>query len=630
MITKTSLSTVEKYNDLFDLADTILTKCYEILSSVTEIEDDDITKNSDDSYSIRVDNTFYTISEDTLNELTTFFGLGEEDAQPGNPQIIDSAEGEITIKTLEDYFSIIGALGQIHPRFERLPLTEEMFRIDANTRSIIPPSGNQVYAVKGDNVAETIYFNIDRYFDAVDLGSEDIKIIINCTINGKSFIVNIDSIDVDSDPGNIIFGWPITKELTANSGTIQYAVRFYCSDNTNNWYSFNTLPQTLTIRDSALLVGDPIAVSPAPFRRNFAPKGTLDFNPPVFDTENSTPLISTQIQQLTDSNNIFTVYATSATPGSQINEYSFSKTLNSETIPKNFINASRYENKGTISQGINDEILTTATMGKYYIKNGDIYNPITAEDLDPTSTENYYEKFEGAECTMDEPGTYVCTVIAALNIFEKTASYGPIQVMAPGYRKFSSNTNGFKINDTDKEIKLLNFTDNNEKTNLSDYTVLSSITEVDDINTTEYYSNSDFYETSSQSLSTVTLTKKSDDKWYLTSELNGGTLTSGIGYTIVPIEDSTLPESAEISVSPTSELSISNIPDASYGWVRSYQWFKDLNLIGQEPTYKIINGPTAGDKYTCTITDTLDLDINTKISDNSTKTLNVEKTFQVS
>jgi hypothetical protein len=50
-----------------------------------------------------------------------------------------------------------------------LPQDEELFEIDANKRKInVPASFSGGASVVGDEIAETIYFSIDRYFDITD------------------------------------------------------------------------------------------------------------------------------------------------------------------------------------------------------------------------------------------------------------------------------------------------------------------------------------------------------------------------------------------------------------------------------------------------------------------------------
>jgi hypothetical protein len=58
-----------------------------------------------------------------------------------------------------------------------LPLDEPRFSIDANTRDIIIPANfRKLVGVEGDHVAETLIFDIDRYFDFVDLYHDQMNI----------------------------------------------------------------------------------------------------------------------------------------------------------------------------------------------------------------------------------------------------------------------------------------------------------------------------------------------------------------------------------------------------------------------------------------------------------------------
>lgn len=52
-----------------------------------------------------------------------------------------------------------------------IPEDEPRFIINANTRKISIPSEFGFLAVKKDHRAETIYFEIDRYFDDEDLST---------------------------------------------------------------------------------------------------------------------------------------------------------------------------------------------------------------------------------------------------------------------------------------------------------------------------------------------------------------------------------------------------------------------------------------------------------------------------
>lgn len=92
------------------------------------------------------------------------------------------------INSLESYFAHIVELlsltddsryGDTYGRkYSVLPLQEEYFEIDANSRSIKVPESfrKNGLGVWGDQTAETVYFRINRYFDAMDLYYTDIYI----------------------------------------------------------------------------------------------------------------------------------------------------------------------------------------------------------------------------------------------------------------------------------------------------------------------------------------------------------------------------------------------------------------------------------------------------------------------
>ena len=83
------------------------------------------------------------------------------------------------ITSLNEYFMNIVDLVAMENglQYTILPLDEEPFVINANTREIeVPPSFKDGVGVQGDQAAEIIYFTIDRYFDATDLNTQNIYI----------------------------------------------------------------------------------------------------------------------------------------------------------------------------------------------------------------------------------------------------------------------------------------------------------------------------------------------------------------------------------------------------------------------------------------------------------------------
>ena len=153
---------------------------------------------------------------------------------------------------------------EIDMSFTILPLDEEVFDIDANTRIIsVPAKFKQGAGVTGDHLAEIIFFAIDRYFDNTDLTTKKVHIeysnakgdkIIATTYPGEGhFFLD------PKHPGKIIFGWPLSKLATQDSGTIEFAVRFYSFADVESQilnFSFSTLPARLSINKTMNFVLD--------------------------------------------------------------------------------------------------------------------------------------------------------------------------------------------------------------------------------------------------------------------------------------------------------------------------------------------------------------------------------------
>lgn len=158
------------------------------------------------------------------------------------------------ISSLEEYFSVIRELVVVtgDKKYTILPLDEEAFEIDANKRLITVPSSFKTngISVQGDQIAEVVYFKIDRFFDATDLNEMDIFIQWQAP-NGDSGISREWVRDIESENGKLIFGWPLSEEITVKAGTVKFAVRFVKFDDLDKdkvVYSFSTLTAEAPIK----------------------------------------------------------------------------------------------------------------------------------------------------------------------------------------------------------------------------------------------------------------------------------------------------------------------------------------------------------------------------------------------
>ena len=118
--------------------------------------------------------------------------------------------------------------------FTQTPV-EPNFVIDANTRQITIPSGFKNIGVINDHNAETIYFEIDRYFDNEDLNNH-ICVVQYINENSESDIYPVVQKDLSTE-GKLIFGWTISNHVTKYQGEVKFAVRFYTI--VDNAFTFN-------------------------------------------------------------------------------------------------------------------------------------------------------------------------------------------------------------------------------------------------------------------------------------------------------------------------------------------------------------------------------------------------------
>lgn len=146
--------------------------------------------------------------------------------------------------------------------YSALPSTEPRFLINANKRKITIPSEFSFLAVRYDHQAETVYFEIDRYFDDVDLSQHTCIVqFVNKDEYGNvsEGYYRIPVMDVTTVEGKIIFGWLIENPATKYAGGIEFSVRFYSitgeGDEAKFLYNINTVPSKSTILDTLQIHG---------------------------------------------------------------------------------------------------------------------------------------------------------------------------------------------------------------------------------------------------------------------------------------------------------------------------------------------------------------------------------------
>lgn len=229
------------------------------------------------------------ITKDNLNKYDSLFTKAEEVLKT---KLGEDFDGEIT--GIEEYFSYIDILAEYEqdqlnkplnerdkgfdPIFTFLPVDEPMFDIDLDKRTI-DGSKFKGQQVVGDEIAEILWFSVDRFFDATDLYNTEIFIQWEREVKGEEPERGLSPafnkiLSVKAEEGKMIFGWPLHSGITEKAGNIKFAVRFYTRDldedgNTILTYSLSTLQSTLKINPSLVIdISDDQVVDELIFEKN--------------------------------------------------------------------------------------------------------------------------------------------------------------------------------------------------------------------------------------------------------------------------------------------------------------------------------------------------------------------------
>lgn len=424
------------YTELFDLADTILNAYID-----KDTEDGSYKKFYDtNTNKIRIGNTFYEITPDIEEQIKAILdpkgdnngAYDSDDAAEIYPGLFDE-EGHIKINSLGEYFAVLGVLTKIHPRFARIPLDESLVSIDTDTRKIIMPKNNNVYAVKNDHAAETIYFIVDRYFDGMDLAQA--SIIVQSELNKNTNISAVTKIDIDTQPGYIIFGWPISKLITAQSGNLKFAIRFYVDEANQLVYSLGTLPQTLVIQPSFFNNGIPVITdNTQPYIKNYPMSGTPNIVAPSLGNNTTTP---GQVALNSSLKMDVTGTSTAGTSLEYIWKY-YDGTGEADPQKLEFLDLAYSE----ITADNRDSVIINSPPYLYYRVENEEWSLIKSSEI-PTLPEQgvTYYRIDPRETKATKGGIYKGEVISTTGIFENKTETDNYFVPVPYKLKFYKDDN---------------------------------------------------------------------------------------------------------------------------------------------------------------------------------------------
>jgi hypothetical protein len=141
----------------------------------------------------------------------------------------------------------------IYPMFDDHPA------IRIEDRKILMPKDYKV-VVSNDNVSQMITFDINRYFNNVDLSKRScaVKYINANGDSGKAIAMNVYKTEK-----KLFFGWLLDVNVTGYPGTVKFACEFTGYDDFGQFYAAQTITSEFKIEEG-LIVNDNIVIERYP------------------------------------------------------------------------------------------------------------------------------------------------------------------------------------------------------------------------------------------------------------------------------------------------------------------------------------------------------------------------------
>lgn len=399
---------------------------------------------------------------------------------------------------MKDFYQLPSKAGF---RYIMMPLDEDgeaPFMIDLNSRAISVPSAFvKVGAVQADQMAELIIFEVDRFFDYMDLAETHIYVqwqLPDAEHTKGATRINI--IDWTTKPGKIRFAWPLNDAITAQNGTVKFSVRFFLLDDQENLaYALNTLDTNLVIKPALDPTANPDNVEQvdslfenAILNSRYATEGVTPpvdpwFGAPgtdmdIVDTEDFVRLLSgtneiktTKVAKLgTDNRLVLKVQAVAGDAGNITYKWKFK----ADTDDAEFVDAPIDNNQATVGYEL-AQYPKDATgaeylsyVDKYYTKidedTYERYNGTTIPDHDLYEMYNYYT-ITGAEGDT-VVGTYAVDATNTITLNDgtvlKSHDKRSVHCYLPGPKDIEFEAEPYTLNEDDMTLVANLYSDIND------------------------------------------------------------------------------------------------------------------------------------------------------------------------
>lgn len=327
---------------------------------------------------------------------------------------IDDEPWKIGFSGLPEYYShMADFFAEREWQYVLLPLDEQIFSVNLNDRSISVPSNfNKLVSIQNDQLAETLIFEVDRYFDYMDLANTNIY--IQWTLPDKTEgATRINMIDLNT-PDKIRFAWPLDNNITKLSGQVEFSIRFFrINEQKELIYSLNTSKALINILkahqpelNEESSVEDPLSdglFNNVIINSNFADEGVKNPQQPHFG------LGGTDISIKDNEGNLIAVTVANLNEDDTLTFYAEATTADTGTLSYkwyyNGYDVQKYPVFDEDNNIINDESFTTfGTVEEKYLQFNAPKND--NQEIDWTinfNGERYYQAVEKDEIIAYEP-----------------------------------------------------------------------------------------------------------------------------------------------------------------------------------------------------------------------------------
>ena len=134
---------------------------------------------------------------------------------------------------------------QFDPDYTIYNMLDEHKIIPVVNRKINMPANYQI-VVSRDNVSQLLTFEINRFFDGIDLSEKacGIKYINAKREEGRAIPINFSKTDK-----KLIFGWLLDDHAAAKAGITRFSIEFLGMDEHNRTYVWQTVPADLIVEE---------------------------------------------------------------------------------------------------------------------------------------------------------------------------------------------------------------------------------------------------------------------------------------------------------------------------------------------------------------------------------------------